>query len=188
MIFKRRHELSIYQKIRNYFWPSMGFKRTLIYYKYRLLRLPNSSHEIAMGLASGCVVSWTPTIPFQILQCFVFCKITRANFIASIVGTSFGNPWTFPILFYIAYKVGSVIVNFIHLEAILHFVLGDNLLIFGNDLMMDKFLPTLIGGYVMAALTYPLFYYSFVYSIRAGRASKRIVVKTAKNVKNNIIE
>jgi len=35
------------------------------------------------------------------------------------------------------------------------------------------FLPTLIGGYVMALATLPLFYFPFYYMVKGARAARR---------------
>ena len=35
-----------------------------------------------------------------------------------------------------------------------------------------KFLPTLIGGYIMAIMSFPLFYYGFYYFIEGARKAK----------------
>lgn len=177
MIFKRRIPHTLRQKTLNFIWPSMGLKRVFLYYKHRILRLPHSTRDIAMGLAAGCVVSWTPTLPFQILQCFIFCKMTRANFLASVVGTSFGNPWTFPVLFLVSYMVGDFVIEVTNMYDIMHFIVGDNIFLQENKFTMNRLIPTVVGGYVMAVITFPLFYYGFYTLITAGRASKRVVAK-----------
>ena len=180
MIFKRRQQQTLGQKIRNIIWPQMGLKKTAIYYKHRIIRLPHSTRDIAMGLASGCVVSWTPTPPFQILQCYIFCKITRANFLASLLGTTFGNPWTFPILFFISYSVGDAVLDITSLRELMALLIGENTLFQEDGFAMSTFIPTLVGGYIMAVVTFPLFYYSFYYLITAGRASKRVVTNKVR--------
>lgn len=111
MLFKRRNKQSLWRRGREILWPRSGWKRTFKYIKYRLIRLPHSTHDIAMGMAAGAVVSWTPVFGFHILQCFIFCKIFRANFLASVLGTTLGNPWTFPFLLWISYQVGRIVIN-----------------------------------------------------------------------------
>lgn len=182
MIFKRRDKEPVISKIRNLVWPKSGWKRAFIYYKHRILRLPHDTHDIAMGLASGCVVSWTPTFPFQILQCFVFCKVVKANFPAAILGTVFGNPWTFPILFTIAYQVGQYFLDITGLEDVFIMLAGETDLFRQDGFWLSNFLPTLIGGYIMAVVTFPLFYYGFYYLVTAGRASRKAVSKKVHTI------
>ena len=40
----------------------------------------------------------------------------RGNLIAATVGTIIGNPWTFPIIFYIDFKLGSYLLNVTNIE------------------------------------------------------------------------
>lgn len=191
----------------------MGWARTFKYLRHRVLRLPSSTASIALGLASGCVVSWTPTFPFQILQCFIFCKIAKVNFPAALLGTTFGNPWTFPILFIISYNVGILFLTLIGYDMDLNIQTDKNVFLgifetlevvlittaekvgnyllaligvmkffhfnFSVETLNDSYeyfnkviIPTIIGGYIMALLTMPLFYYIFFYLITAGRAAR----------------
>jgi len=179
-LFQRREKRTKLQRLKNYIWPDMGLKRTLVYYKHRIIRLPHSTRDIAMGMAAGCVVSWTPTLPFQILQCYIFCRITRANFLASLVGTLSGNPWTFPLLFLISFLVGNFILDITNLYHVIYLLVGNNWIFETQGFALNTFLPTLLGGYIMAVITFPIFYYIFYYLITVGRASKQVVVKKVR--------
>lgn len=179
MLFKRKKKQPLWLKIREMIWPKSGWKRTFLYIKHRVLRLPHSTRDIAMGLASGCAVSWTPTWGIQILQCFIFCKIVRANFLASVLGTTFGNPWTFPILIWIAHLVGTFFIDVTGLDTYFSMIGKNTVVPDDHGLGVTAFIPTLIGGYIMAVLTFPFFYYGFYYMIEAGRAAKKKVGKTA---------
>jgi uncharacterized protein (DUF2062 family) len=172
MLFKRREKQSLLNKLRNCFWPQSGWKRSFLYIKHRLIRLPHSTHDIAMGLTVGCVVSWTPTWGIQILQCYIFCKITRANFLASLLGTTFGNPWTFPILIWIAHLVGQTFIGVTGLDSYFDLIGGPTVDPDDHGIGVTAFIPTLIGGYIMAVLTFPIFYYSFYYFLKAARAAQ----------------
>jgi uncharacterized protein (DUF2062 family) len=173
MLFRRRKRKSFIAHARNFIWPSMGWRRTYEYIKHRILRLPASNYSIAMGLSMGCIVSWTPLFGFHILQCFLLCLITRANFLAGLLGTVFGNPWTFPVLLWASYKAGSY--------ALIFFGYGDNIILDADMSIMEEFsdkpmkvfLPTLVGGYIMAVITAPLFYILFFYMVKTGRLAQR---------------
>jgi len=174
MLFKRKNTLSFGAKILQFFqtWLSWtALKRSLLYIKHRILRLPHNSHQIAMGLASGFSVSWTPTWGLHILQCFVFCKIFRANFLSALLGSLFGNPWTFPILIWVSYLVGTFVTDITGMDRLFDMKAGDSF-IKEEGFGMTKFLPTLIGGYIMAILTFPIFYYSFYYLIEGARKTR----------------
>lgn len=186
MLFKRKNKKSFLRVIRDIIWPRSGWKRSFLYIKHRLVRIPHSTRDIAMGLASGCVVSWTPTFPFQILQCLIFCRVFKASFPAALLGTIFGNPWTFPILFMIAYHVGQFFLDITGLEDFFIMLAGETELFKQDGFGVEKFLPTLVGGYMMAVLTFPIFYYGFYYMIEAARAAKYKVGRTAHVISEKV--
>lgn len=185
MLFKRKHKESLWLRVRDAIWPRSGWKRSFLYIKHRLLRLPHSTHDIAMGLSAGMVISWTPTWGFQLLQCFIFCKATRANFLAALLGSLVGNPWTFPILIWISYLVGDFFLSITGLENFFHILGGDTIVPDEKGYGMTAFIPTLVGGYIMALVTFPVCYYSFFYMITGARAAKVKVGKKVHDIKEH---
>lgn len=173
MLFKRRNPIPLLMKARNILWPQMGWKRTFRYLKFRTVRIPDTTHSIAAGLAIGCAVSWTPTFGTHLIQCAFFCWLLRGNWIAAFLGTAFGNPWTFPFLMWVAYQVGK--------GAFWLFGYGD----FFHEMPdvvpledmanhpMKTFIPMLVGGYICAMATFPAFYYAFYGMIRGARAARK---------------
>lgn len=182
MLFKRKNKKTIWAHLRDMIWPRSGWKRSFLYIKHRILRLPHSTHDIAMGLAAGCVVSWTPTWGIQILQCYIFCKVVRANFLASLLGTTFGNPWTFPILIWISHLVGTAFVDITGLDSYFDMIGKNTVLPDEQNYAVGAFIPTLIGGYIMAIVTFPIFYYSFYYMIKGARAARVRVSTRVHNI------
>lgn len=187
MILKRPTKQPILQKIRNLIWPKMGFKRLAYYYKHRTIRIPAGEVPIALGLAFGCAVSWTPTFGTHLLQCALFCWMTRANWIAAFLGSAFGNPWTTPMLMLISYHVGKALFvatghgEFLEAAAGAHATFGDFLTsILHGDVTLqllsvnfNKYLlPTLIGGYTMALATFPLFFFPFYFMVKGARLAR----------------
>jgi len=165
----------------------MGLRRLMYYYKHRSVRIPASEHSIAAGFAFGCAVSWTPTFGTHLLQCAAFSWLFRANWIASFLGSAFGNPWTTPALMLISYHVGKALfVATGHADIITP---DDGAASFGEFLkeimhadmtwttfkanFYEYFMPTLLGGYVMGLATFPLFYYPFYYMVKGARAARR---------------
>lgn len=172
MLFKRREAEPLSRKIKNLIWPSMGFRRVFDYYKHRSIRIPASDYSIAAGLAFGCLVSWTPLFGTHLIQCIVFCWLTRTNVIAAFIGTAFGNFLTTPLLMLIAYHVGKVIMHVLGFDVV-HQV--DPNLNVGEEAFQAKdiFVPTLVGGYAVGIATFPLFYYPFYYMVKGARAARR---------------
>jgi hypothetical protein len=176
MLFKRRKRKPFWAHVRNFIWPSMGWSRTVDYIKHRILRLPASNHSIAFGLSSGCVVSFTPLFGFHIIQCMVLCFIGRGNYLAGLLGTTFGNPWTFPILLWLSYKVGYLTLSAFGYHEIIMIDDGETLVDDLEEKSAAIFLPTLVGSYIMALLTFPLFYLIFFFMVKSGRKAQKTLL------------
>lgn len=175
MLFQRREKQPIQQKVRNFVWPTMGLRRLFDYYRHRSIRIPASDHSIAAGLAIGCFVSWTPLFGTHLIQCLILCWISRTNVIAAFIGTVFGNLLTTPALMFIAYQAGKIVLSLLGYDHLIepHAADGASELSEHSLRAPRVFLPTLIGGYTVGILTFPLFYYPFLYMVKAARATRR---------------
>ena len=105
-MFRRRKKPSRAKQFGDFFWPSIGFKRSSKYVGYRLARLRGTPYSLAAGFAFGAAVSFTPFIGFHFVLSGLLAWIFRANIIASALGTVVGNPWTFPFIWALIYKLG----------------------------------------------------------------------------------
>lgn len=176
-MFKRRTPLSFPRKIRETLWPSMGLKRTGLYFFRRLVRLSDSTHRIAAGLAIGVLVSFSPLLGTHFLQCVLLCLILRANLLAAFVGTAAGNPWTLPFIWWTSYETGKRIAGFFGWEAARAPLPNQ-----GIDLShlwymivhhpMDILLPWMIGGYLLGTLVGFLSYFLFYGLVRGARLAR----------------
>ncbi len=177
MLFARRDKESLKNKFRNMVWPKMGWWRTLKYYKHRAVRIEDSSYSIAAGLAFGCAISFTPAFGTHIIQSAVFCWAFRANWIAAVLATTFGNPLTFPFLWSISTFIG---VSLFHLFGFGDFLDG---FYFPDkiediwDLPVKYLAPVMVGGYVVGAASYPMFYYPFRAMLKAERKARKARLK-----------
>ena len=111
MVFGRRHKLPVWQRVLGWLWPRSGLRRAWLYIWHRIARLPGSTHSIAAGFASGAAVSFTPFIGLHFLMGFGVAWLTRGNLVASAIGTAIGNPWTFPFIFALTGKIGSLVLG-----------------------------------------------------------------------------
>lgn len=183
-IFKRGRKQSILKKMQESVWPTMGWARTLTYYRHRVFRTGDSTYKITAGLAAGMSISFSPFLGTHFLQCFVAAFILRANWIAAFVGTALGNPWTFPFLFAVAYKVGTFFcdlmgfADFIALPddaTFAHFMDQPfDFLSFLYAHPLKFLLPMTVGGYMCAVFSWPLFYGALYYPVRAARTAYRL--------------
>jgi len=122
--------------------------RTLKMKVYRIRDFPES---VAIGLAWGVAVSFTPLLGFHLIICYLGTISMRGNLIAATVGSVIGNPWTFPFFFYIAYKFG---LNFIYSPL--------DYYEFKLDFLIENFtrlfFPTLIGSLPIAIAAWLITY------------------------------
>lgn len=72
--------------------------------------MPGSTLSIAVGAAWGIAVSFTPFIGLHLLVGLFMAYLCRGNVLACLFGTFVGNPWTFPLFFYLDYRLGAFIV------------------------------------------------------------------------------
>ena len=111
MLFKRRHKPSLTSRAYRLLWPRRGPVRAAKYVWHRLARMPDTSHRLAAGFASGAAVSFTPFLGFHFGLAFVVAFLVRGNFIAAAIGTAVGNPWTFPFFFALAGQTANLILG-----------------------------------------------------------------------------
>lgn len=189
MLFSRRDKEKFWSKTRNLLWPRMGWRRVADYWKHRTIRIPAGEYAVAMGLYLGCAVSWTPTFGTHLLQCLLFCWLLRANFFAAFIGSAFGNFWSTPFLMYLSYQVGHFTLALFGFDHLIAENMGEKLFHIFRDPSWEDiddmfsnygwklFLPTLLGGYTIAILSFPLFYYPFYYMIRGAKRARQKVIE-----------
>ena len=169
-MFRRRKPLSTLNQMRAFIWPERGFRRLFSYLFQRIIRLPGSPASIASGFAAGVAASFTPFLGLHFILAAALAMLFRGNVLASAIGTFFGNPWTFILIWLADYEVGLGIIRSLNYGADLHVLsieeLGD---IMGNALkfmsfsgaiswaemsrdLEQVFMPLLIGGTVLGAV------------------------------------
>lgn len=111
MLFMRREPLRRRERIRIFFLPRSGYRRSFKYLRKRVLRLSGSPHAIAAGLAVGVAASCTPFLGFHFLIALGLAWLLRGNMLAAAIGTTVGNPLTFPFIWLTTYKIGNAILR-----------------------------------------------------------------------------
>ncbi|BCP53147.1 membrane protein [Kaistia sp. 32K] len=111
MLFRRRRPLKPHQKLAQFVWPRGGWARTSLYYRKRLMRLSDTPHSIAAGFAVGVALAITPFLGFHYLLCLAVAFLVRGNVLAAVLGTSLGNPLTFPFIWLGTFETGSLILG-----------------------------------------------------------------------------
>ena len=167
MVFKRKKKLTIYKNLKSLFFPERGWRRAIEYISHRIRRLPDTPPRMALGLSFGVFASFSPLFGVHFLLGAFLAYLFNANVFASILGTFFGNPITFPVIAAVSVRTGSFIIDRISIIENEQSI-SDNwefnseftsLSVFEKFLVevyFEKFIPYSIGGTIcgiIAALT-----------------------------------
>ncbi len=119
-------------------------KRSTLFYFLKLVRVKDKVDALAIGFACGAMVSFTPFIGFHFLLAIAFAFVLRGNIIASLIGTFIGNPFTFPFIWILIYRIGSIFFE----------NKNELVFIFSFESLLDKgfeiLIPMLIGSIILA--------------------------------------
>jgi hypothetical protein len=107
MLFKTRQKSTFISKFFKLLWPKKGWKRIIKYISLRLKRLPGSPHSIALGFTFGVTAALTPLFGLHFLIGIFLAWLFRVSIVASLIGNLLGNPWTFPFICILNFKVGN---------------------------------------------------------------------------------
>ena len=178
-MFKRRKPLTLTETARQVFWPSMGWKRAFFYSKHRLVRLSDTTHNIALGLAIGMGVSFTPLLGTHFIQAGILAWLLRANIFSAMMGTFIGNPWTFPFIWWGGISLGKFLFSLWGIEGT--GTIPDDLTVrIVWDMMMTEpmtlFLPWMLGGYILVIATMPISYPMYYYLITGAKSARAKVI------------
>ena len=197
-MFNRRNKLGFGSKVIGFFWPSAGFRRTGKYLLHRLSRLPGTPYTLAGGFACGAAASFTPFVGLHFILAGIIAWITRADILASAIGTAVGNPWTFPFIWVWIYNLGRWMgfghndvnvmeLDFPHLfgqlaEALLN---GDFSTVI--DIAAPVLWPMFMGGLPTSVAVWIIFYFPLKrivasYQRRRVERRKRRHMKSPKGV------
>jgi len=83
----------------------------LRFFEYKILHIDDSPHKIALGLACGLFVAWTPTLGIHLMMVIALTILLRANKFAALVSVWVSNVFTIPFVYYPAYLVGKIITD-----------------------------------------------------------------------------
>lgn len=180
MLFKRAKSCGFCRSMRNFFFPKCGWKRVYLYYKHRIFRKSSSAYSITAGLSSGVAVSFSPILGTHLIQAFILSKIIGGSIPASMVGTIFGNPWSFPFIFASSYFSGKWFIELISFNQICK-VLPEHI---NFSLMLNDpgeffsylienpfslFTPMLIGSWIMGAVAWIISFIVLYYPVASIR-------------------
>ena len=189
-MFRRRKPLSKINQMRSVVWPTRGFRRLFSYLFQRIIRLPGTPTSIAVGFASGVAASFTPFLGFHFIIGGALAMLFRGNVLASAIGTFFGNPWTFILIWLADYEIGVSVIHSLGYGADLRVLsieeLGEAMgrvmqfMSFSGtvawvDLAGDfeqVFTPMLIGGIVLGSVAWVVSFLLTFWAVKVWRSHR----------------
>ena len=111
MLFKRREAESLLERMRVHMWPRRSWSRSSRYVVYRLRRLSDTPHAVALGVAAGVFSAITPFIGTHLVMAMLLAWIIGGSIVAAVLGTFLGNPLTYPLIWYVTYQVGNFMLG-----------------------------------------------------------------------------
>ena len=196
MLFRSRKKVKFIEKIYAFLWPKSGWNRLIKYISLRIKRLPGSPHKIALGFSFGIMSAMTPFFGVHFLI-GIFCSwLFGASIAASIIGNFIGNPWTFPFIILLNYKIGNYIFNsgeaipfnieivynefILILSSMLSILIDGNVNNFLNSLEGLYFLPTILYGSLFTCIISAVISYIFIKNIVINYQKRRFKLTILK--------
>ena len=190
LMFRRRKPMSTINQMRSILWPTRGFRRLFSYLFQRIIRLPGTPTSIAVGFASGVAASFTPFLGFHFIIGGALAMLFRGNVLASAIGTFFGNPWTFILIWLADYEIGVSVIHSLGYGADLRVLsieeLGEAMgrvmqfmsfsgTVAWADLAGDfeqVFTPMLIGGIVLGSVAWVVSFLLTFWAVKVWRSHR----------------
>ena len=181
MPFGRKKKKRLITSILNFIKIFFAFSRTKKYISLSLKRIKGTPQALSLGLATGIAVSFTPFIGLHSLLAIFISWVIGGSMAAALIGTLFGNPWTFPIIWYFTFEIGQFInygflsyeeefsFKIIKKEILTLLVILKNIIVFANIPELEenieklKLIPFMIVGAIpLVFITWILSYFSFL--------------------------
>jgi uncharacterized protein (DUF2062 family) len=111
MLFRRREAESFLERMRVHLWPRRSWTRSSRYVVYRLRRLSDTPHAVALGFAIGVFTAVTPFLGTHMVLAALLAWVIGGSVVAALLGTFVGNPLTYPLFWYSTYEVGNLMLR-----------------------------------------------------------------------------
>ncbi len=158
-MFKRRKKQSSLQQLKSLVLARKGIFRPFTYMYHRIKRLPERPHRVAIGVACGVGVSFTPFFGFHLIIGYVLTLLLGGHVAGMIVGSLIGNPWTLPIFWTAGYFLGRMLIDITVPDMSPETLTG---LSFSEimDKPVDLLLPMSVGGLILGLIAGVIAYYT----------------------------
>ena len=188
MPFGRKRKKRLIISILNFIKIFFAFSRTKKYISLSIKRIKGTPQALSLGLATGIAISFTPFIGLHALLAIFISWVIGGSMAAALIGTLFGNPWTFPFIWYFTFEIGQFInYGFLSYEEEFSFkiitkeistllVILKNIIVFANipelkeNLEKLKLIPFMIVGSIpLVFITWIISYFSFLIIFKSYR-------------------
>lgn len=164
-----------------------GMRRLSRFLRYRVLHVDDTPHRIALGVAIGLFVTWTPTIGLQMVLALALCTLLRANKAVGLPFVWISNPLTILPIYYPSYALGLSLIpgrqpkTWAHWNQMVREVFGSDLgwwdrtvefWRFALDVAVPLWLGSLIMGTIIGVAAYSVTYRAVI-RYRAALARRR---------------
>jgi uncharacterized protein len=85
-------------------------RRRLLERLHGVLHLDDPPWKVALALAIGVFISFTPTYGLQTLLAFLVATIARLNKAATVAGAWLNLPWFAPLIYAAGWKLGTLLL------------------------------------------------------------------------------
>lgn len=154
-------------------------KRAARFGYLKIIRLREKPHSVALGLALGIFIGFTPTIPIQTYIAVGLALMLRCSKIAAAAGVWISNPLTLAPFYYAEFIVGKWVLNS---EAV--FKLADYSLFSMLENARRAMEVMMVGGIVMgipAGIVTYFITYRIVDRAKIRREEKRLLKSRESN-------
>ena len=181
MPFGRKKKKTLIISIFNFIKIFFTFSRTKKYISLSIKRIKGTPQALSLGLATGIAISFTPFIGLHALLAIFISWVIGGSMAAALIGTLFGNPWTFPFIWYFTFEIGQFInYGFLSYEEEFSFkvikkevstllAIVKNIIIFANIFELEenvaklKLIPfMLVGSIPLVFISWIFSYFSFL--------------------------
>ena len=130
---------------------------------FQLLRIKDTPHRVALGLAIGIAAGCLPCMGVQSFLALPVAFFIGANKIASLIGVWWTNPITFIPIYYSEYVIGTVFSDYTVLNYSDFYQKTSQLrnLEDVTNLGLEILMPMTIGSLIAAAVLGPLSFFFF---------------------------
>jgi len=159
----------------------VNLRRKIRYCYTRFRRLKGDPQKIALGMALGVFIAFTPTIPFHMILSLTLAHLFRVSRVAALMGVWVSNPLTVPPMYYFSFVIGKRLL-YPHLELSLPPSLDVRELL---KLGWEINLSLQFGGLVMAVPAGIIAYFFTLWAIKRYRQQRPSLTDRALHLPQN---